>query len=111
MNHSSYCMILTTAGTQEEAENLATMLVKEQLAACVQITPISSTYTWQGSLQKETEWLLLVKTRIDLYQEVEDALDVHHSYETPEIIQLPITQGSMAYLSWVNENTKGEDLS
>jgi periplasmic divalent cation tolerance protein len=111
MNDAFYCMVMTTTGSQEEGERLAAMLVSEKLAACVQITPISSTYTWQDTLQKEPEWLLLIKTKADLYEEVEDALGVHHSYDTPEIIQVPITQGSMAYLSWVDENTKGEDLS
>lgn len=110
MSSASYCMILTTTGDQKEAESLAAILVKAQLAACVQITPISSTYTWQGALQQEREWLLLIKTKADLFGQVEDALKVHHSYDTPEIIQVPIIQGSMAYLAWMDENTKGEKL-
>ena len=111
MNHHSYCMILTTTGEQEQAKNLAAMLVKAGLAACVQITTITSTYTWQDELHQEPEWLLLIKTRADLYSKVEQALQDHHSYDTPEIIQVPIIQGSPAYLDWMDENTKGEHLS
>lgn len=108
MSRTSYCMIMTTAGSQDEAEGLAAMLVQEQLAACVQITSITSTYTWQGGLNKDAEWLLLIKTRADLYGQVEDALLKHHSYDTPEIIQVPITQGSRDYLVWIDENTKSK---
>lgn len=111
MSSTSYCVILTTTGEQEEAERLAAMLVKAQLAACVQLSPITSTYSWQGTLHQDPEWLLLIKTRADLYEEVEDALGVHHSYDTPEIIQIPIIRGSGAYLSWIDENTTGEQLS
>jgi len=108
MNQASYCMILSTAGSQEEGKRLAAMLVEEQLAACVQITSITSTYTWQGVLHKEPEWLLLIKTRADLYGKVEEALHTHHSYDIPEIVQVPIIQGSQAYLAWIDENTKAD---
>lgn len=106
MNHSSYCMILTTVGTQAEAEHLATMLVKEQLAACVQITAITSTYSWQGALHTDPERLLLIKTKADLYLQVEEAVRSQHSYDTPEIIQVPVIQGSASYLAWIDERTK-----
>lgn len=105
MNRHSYCMILTTTGEQVEAKNLAAMLVKAQLAACVQTTSITSTYTWQDELHQESEWLLVIKTRTDLYNEVEQTIREHHSYDTPEIVQVPITQGSPAYLAWLDANT------
>ena len=105
---TSYCLILTTAGSQEEAGQLASTLVSQKLAACVQITAINSTYIWQGALQQEPEWLLLIKTRADLYLRVEDALRANHSYDTPEIIQVPILLGSTAYLAWIDENTLGD---
>jgi periplasmic divalent cation tolerance protein len=104
----TYSVILTTVGSQAEGDQLAALLVKEKLAACVQAMAISSTYAWQGSLQKDPEWLLLIKTRADLYPQVEEALLDHHSYETPEIIQVPITRGSQGYLGWVDENTIGD---
>jgi periplasmic divalent cation tolerance protein len=104
---TSYCMVLTTTSSQDEAERLAEILVREQLAACVQITTINSTYTWQGTLHQDPEWLLLIKTRADLFDAVQETLCTHHSYETPEIIQVPIIQGSAPYLSWIDENTRG----
>lgn len=105
---TSFCMILTTVGSQEEAERLAAMLVSQKLAACVQIIAIHSTYIWQDTLHRDPEWLLLIKTRADLYDRIEDALRAHHSYETPEIIQMPILRGSAAYLAWIDENTEGD---
>ena len=107
---TSYCMILSTAGSQEEAGQLASTLVSQKLAACVQIITTNSTYIWQGELQHEPEWLLLIKTRADLYHRIEDALLAHHSYDTPEIIQVPILRGSAAYLAWIDENTQGEHM-
>ncbi|MBW6466404.1 MAG: divalent-cation tolerance protein CutA [Brevefilum sp.] len=102
---TSYSIIFTTVGSQEEAEQLAAVLVRERLAACVQVAAIDSTYIWQDTLQQEPEWLLLIKTRADLYPQVEEALHAHHTYDTPEIIQMPILRGSAAYLGWIDENT------
>ncbi len=101
----TYCMILTTTTSKAEADRLAVMLVGKNLAACVQAVQISSTYTWQDDLVSEAEWLLLIKTRAALYQQVEDALRKHHSYETPEIICVPITAGSAPYLAWIDATT------
>jgi periplasmic divalent cation tolerance protein len=103
-------MILTTVDSQEEAESLASMLVSEQMAACVQFTTIHSTYTWAGELHQDPEWLLLIKTRADLYPKVENALRAHHSYDTPEIIQVPILRGSAAYFAWIDENTLSDHI-
>ena len=100
-----YCTILTTTSSEEEADALAEMLVTKKLAACVQIMPISSFYTWQGAVQKDSEILLLIKTTSALYPQVEAFIIENHSYGIPEIIQLPITKGSPAYLVWMLENT------
>ena len=105
---TSYSMIITTIGSQDEAERLAAMLVSQKLAACVQITTIHSIYMWQDTLHQDPEWLLLIKTRADLYPKIEDALRAHHSYDTPEIIQVPILRGSASYLAWIDENTLGD---
>ncbi len=104
MNHP-FCIILTTTASQEEAERLAEMLVTQKLAACVQILPTSSVYTWQGKVQRDAEILLLIKTTTALYLQVEDAILANHSYEIPEIIQVPVEQGFNRYLDWVKENT------
>jgi len=100
-----YCVILTAAGSQEEAGRLAELLVSRRLAACVQIASISSVYRWKGEVTKEPEFLLLIKTAAHLYSAVEAVILENHSYEVPEIIQLPVMQGLDRYLSWIGENT------
>jgi periplasmic divalent cation tolerance protein len=100
----SYIQIMTTTETKEEAEKIAQYLVEQKLAACVQITgPIASTYRWKGTVETACEWLCLIKTRDDLYNKVETAIKKLHSYETPEIIAVPIIKGSSEYLSWLND--------
>ena len=99
------CVILTTAGSQAEADRIAEALVHRRLAACVQIAAISSTYMWKGSVTREAEHLLLIKTPTRLYQGVEALIRELHSYEVPEIVQLPIEQGSAGYLNWISEST------
>ena len=101
----TYCVILTTTDSQAEADHLGSMLVSQGLAACVQVTAITSTYTWEGTLHKEPEWLLLIKTKAERYTQVESALRTHHTYNNPEIIQVPITTGSQPYLQWIDKNT------
>lgn len=102
----AYCIILSTAGTQAEASRLAEMLVERKLAACVQIANISSVYRWQGQVQKEAEFLLLIKTATHLYSQVQAAIVENHSYEIPEVVQLPIVNGLDRYLGWIAENTQ-----
>jgi periplasmic divalent cation tolerance protein len=81
------------------------MLVTRRVAACVQITGISSVYRWQGELHKDAEFLLLIKTVPARYEDVQAAILENHSYEVPEIVQLPIQNGLPAYLDWILENT------
>ena len=102
---ATYCMILTTTDQPGEAEKLAKQLVQKQLAACVQVFPITSTYRWEDGLVTEPEWMLIIKTRSELYQKIEEFLLEKHSYETPEILQIPISQGSENYLAWLKTNT------
>lgn len=106
-----YCVVLTTAGTEEEAHRLAEGLVSRKLAACAQVMPITSYYTWQGQLHRDPEWLLLIKTTTARYGDVEAFLRDHHSYEVPEVVQVPIRQGLDRYLAWIRENTIPSDLS
>ncbi len=91
-----------TAATAEEAERIASMLVEARLAACVQILPsIKSVYRWKGEIVRENEVLLSVKTTREKFAELDRAVRVIHSYETPEIIALPIAAISDAYLEWL----------
>jgi len=96
-------MILMTAADVAEANRLAEMLVGAQLAACVQILPhVNSVYRWKGMIERETEVLLIAKTARSKFEKVEREVRSLHSYETPEIIALPITAGSAPYLKWLS---------
>lgn len=101
-----YCVILTTTGNLEEANRLSELLVSRRLAACVQISNIQSCYLWKGKVINEPEHLLLIKTMTHLYHAVEKAIVENHSYEIPEIVQLPVTQGLDRYLGWIEESTR-----
>jgi len=101
-----FCTVMTTTAGQQEAEALAEILVKQQLAACVQIMPTMSVYTWQGRVNREAECLLMIKTRSEHYERIEETIRAHHDYEVPEIIKLPITAGSNDYLNWIAACTK-----
>ena len=100
-----HTIIFTTTGTKEEADSLAAALVQNRLAACVQIMAIDSHYVWEGKAENSAEFLLLVKTRAALYPDVEQFLTENHSYDVPEILQVPVTSGSAAYLAWIDANT------
>jgi periplasmic divalent cation tolerance protein len=95
-------MVLMTAGSREEAVRLADVLVVARLAACVQILPeVESVYHWQGSVERAPEILLLAKTTQANFAALESAVRSLHTYETPEIIALPITEASAPYLQWL----------
>jgi periplasmic divalent cation tolerance protein len=101
-NTSDAILVLMTAGSREEAARLAEMLVGARLAACVQIMPeMESIYHWKGNVQRDPEFLLLAKTTRARFEELEREVRALHSYETPEIIALPITAGSAPYLEWL----------
>jgi periplasmic divalent cation tolerance protein len=100
-------IVLTTAGSLEEAQKIAHALVERRLAACVNIVPqIESVYRWQGKVESATEWLLIIKTRAGVFERVRDAIRELHSYELPECVMVEIGGGSEKYLSWIEENVK-----
>jgi len=102
-----FAIILTTASAVEEGQAIANILVEKELAACVNIIPnISSVYRWEGQIQSESEVLLLIKTTKDLEAEVYREVQNVHSYDTPELITLPITNGSDAYLDWMTNSVR-----
>lgn len=104
-NLTSFHLVLVTAGSQEEAGAIAHALVQRKLAACVNIVPIQSIYSWQGEIQTDQEWQLLIKTTLSCWDALNAAINELHSYEVPEIIALPIVNGSSAYLNWVTNMT------
>ena len=100
----SYIQISSTTETKEEAQKIAQYLVEQKLAACVQITgPITSIYRWKGKVETANEWLCLIKTRDNLFNKVEAAIKKMHSYETPEIVAMPIVKGRKEYLNWIDD--------
>lgn len=104
---NDHVVALTTTPTQEEAEKLAHELIDARLAACVQVTsPIKAIYRWKGQVYNEPEWQLWIKTATDKVTELTNWLPDHHSGEVPELIFLPITGGSDAYLNWIIEETR-----
>jgi periplasmic divalent cation tolerance protein len=99
---TSAVVVLSTAGSPDEAERIATALVDERLAACVNIVPsVTSIYRWQGAVEHATEVLMVMKTRRALAKRLVDRLQQLHSYDVPEAIVLPIDAGSRPYLDWV----------
>ena len=104
---SEYVQIITTTNSRESANQIAEKLVGEKLAACAQVSgPITSVYQWKGKIERDEEFYCVIKTRKDLYPEVEKTIKAVHSYEVPEIIALPILEGSPAYLDWITEVVK-----
>ena len=101
-----YCLVLTSMASEAQAETLARQIVEARLGACVQIQPIRSFYRWEGKLCAEPEWQLAIKTRQARYPELEQFIRAHHGYETPEIVQIPITAGSGDYLRWIDAGTE-----
>ena len=102
----TYIQVSTTVDVEADAEKIAGALVEERLAGCVQISPITSIYRWQGKIETAREWRLCIKTREDLREEVDKVLTVLSSYEVPEIIVTPILGGSKAYLAWLDRELR-----
>jgi periplasmic divalent cation tolerance protein len=96
-------VVLTTCSSEEEARRVALRLVEARLAACAAVTPgVTSFYHWKGSLEESREWSLTLKTSRDRFDALVRELQRIHSYEVPEIVALPILDGSHAYLEWID---------
>ncbi len=103
-NKSKYIQILTAVKKRSDAEQIAMVLTTKRLSACTQIVgPITSIYRWKGKMQKTKEWLCIIKTKRTLYKDVERAIKNIHPYKIPEIIALPIVDGSKEYLAWLKK--------
>ncbi len=102
-----YCVILVTASNKEEAQKIASGLIESRLAACVNIVdPIGSIFWWQGKIDRATEALLVIKTRKALIKKLIKKVKSLHSYDVPEIIALPVIDGSKEYLEWIDESLR-----
>lgn len=101
---TDHIQVFMTIDKKGEALRIAEHLLEKKLAACVQVIgPITSTYRWKGKMEQDEEWLCLMKTRKDLYGDVERAIKAVHSYEEPEILAMPVVAGSQGYLSWLDK--------
>ncbi|NEQ44280.1 MAG: divalent-cation tolerance protein CutA [Leptolyngbya sp. SIOISBB] len=103
---ADYGVILVTVDTQEAAQEIAAALVSDRLAACVNLYPIHSIYTWEGKVEQAAEWQLMLKTDLALFEQITAALDMLHPYDVPEMLALPIQQGSEPYMTWLSQNTR-----
>ena len=100
-------IVLVTCGSEEEALKIANALVEGRLAACVNlVAPIRSIYRWEERMWDEKEWLLIIKTQKNRFEDLEKKIKSLHSYSVPEIVSVPIVEGSSSYLNWISENTK-----
>jgi periplasmic divalent cation tolerance protein len=95
-------IVFSTCGSSEEAHRVARELVEARLAACVNIGgPVESVYRWKGAVESAQEWTLTIKSRRDLLPKLAAELTRAHSYEVPEVLALPVVDGSEAYLGWL----------
>lgn len=103
---SLFSVVLTTLPSEQLADDLAAKLCERKLAACVQMQPIRSTYRWKGKLEQSNECLLFIKTRRELFSQLQEFIKSQHPYEVPEIIEIPIQGGLGAYLQWLDDSTR-----
>jgi periplasmic divalent cation tolerance protein len=105
-------IVLSTAGSGDEARKIAQYLVERGLAACVNIIPqIESVYRWQGKVESSREWLLLIKTNAERFPAVRNAIRAMHSYDLPECIAINIEDGSAEYLQWLESSVCADSES
>jgi periplasmic divalent cation tolerance protein len=98
--------VLVTTGSEEQAVSIARVLVGERLAACVNIVgPVRSIYRWRDAVEDDREYLLIIKTRANLYIKLEKRVRELHTYEVPEVLALNADRGSPPYVKWLLEST------
>jgi periplasmic divalent cation tolerance protein len=104
---SEHLLVLSTVGSAEDAERIARALVERRLAACVNVVPgLTSVYRWKGEVQAEPERLLLIKTRVQRFEALRQALVELHPYELPEVLAVPLEGGHAPYLAWLDESVR-----
>lgn len=102
--------VLSTCDSAEQAGRIARHVVQLRLAACVNIVPgVTSVYRWKGAVEEASEWLLIIKTRRELFDRLRAEIERLHSYEVPEVVALPIVDGAGAYLRWLAAETGAEE--
>ncbi|MGC9080528.1 divalent-cation tolerance protein CutA [Sulfurihydrogenibium sp.] len=102
-----YIVVFITTSSLEEAKKIANHLVENKIAACINIVEkINSTFFWKGNIENYDESLLIVKTKRSLFNKLKEEVKKLHSYTVPEIIAIPIVEGSEDYLNWIDETVK-----
>lgn len=102
---SKYSMIIATFPDKEIAKKIAKLLVEQHFAACAQLLPIESIYRWKDEICDESEIMMLIKSKTDMFTKIALAIQELHPYEVPEIIQIPISAGIPDYLNWIEDCT------
>ena len=101
-------VVLSTCGSEQEAQKLARLLVDQRLAACVNVVPgIRSYYRWEGQIETADEYLLVIKSSRGHFDRLRTRLEQLHSYEVPEVVALPVIDGSKNYLDWLENELAG----
>ena len=103
---NKYIMITTTFNNKDEANKISELLLKERLVSCCQLSNITSSYHWKGKIEHEEEYLLQMKSKKELYNQIEKIILENHSYETPQLVAYDIIDGYKEYLNWIGEETK-----
>ncbi len=102
-----FIQVMTAIYDKKKAEKIANHLLKKKLTGCVQILgPVESQYWWEGKIVKDKEWLLIIKTSENLYKKVEKEIKAVHDYSVPEILAIPVVEGSKDYLNWLSKLLK-----
>jgi periplasmic divalent cation tolerance protein len=105
--NTEYIIVFVTTANKAEAEKISQALLKERLIACANIiNPVTSFFFWSGKIERAEECLVVMKSRRDLFLELAERLKGLHSYEVPEVLALPIVEGSEKYLAWMGEVLK-----
>jgi periplasmic divalent cation tolerance protein len=106
MSMNDYSLIISTYPDKASAKVVAKLLVEKRLAACAQLFPIESIYSWKGEICEEGEVMLFIKSKTALFAEIAKEIKEKHSYEVPEIVQIPLTDGLPEYLRWIGDCTE-----
>ena len=110
IDKNEYSITIATCANKESARKIAKLLIERQLAACVQMFPVESVYIWKDEICYDNETVLFVKSKTVLFNKIMVAIKENHTYEIPEIIQIPITGGLSEYLKWIDESTLHENV-
>ncbi|MFM2586876.1 divalent-cation tolerance protein CutA [Vibrio sp. TBV020] len=101
-----FCIVLTTTNTDANRKVIIEQILQRGLAACIQTMPIESHYVWKDEVCTDQEILLIMKTKKACYAELEQVIVEHHSYDVPQVVQVPFTEGFNPYLAWIEQNTR-----